>query len=33
VKDVNGKIFTRKINATAHPQGAPNITYKSQGEG
>ena len=33
VKDVEGNIFTRKINATAHPEGAPNITYKSQGEG
>lgn len=33
IKDINGKIFIRKINATAHPQGAPNITYKSQGEG
>lgn len=33
VKDNKGQIFTRKINATAHPAGAPNITYKSQGEG
>lgn len=33
VKDIDGNIFTRKINATSHPAGAPNVSYKSQGEG
>ena len=33
IKTASGKAFIRCINATAHPEGAPNITYKSQGEG
>lgn len=33
IKTSNGKSYMRCINATAHPAGAPNITYKSQNEG
>ena len=33
IKTASGKAFIRCINPTAHPEGAPNITYKSQGEG
>lgn len=33
IKTASGKAFIRCINATAHPTGAPNTTYKSQGEG
>ena len=33
IKTSNGKSYMRCINATAHPAGAPNISYKSQNEG
>ena len=33
IKTSTGKSYMRCINATAHPAGAPNITYKSQNEG
>ena len=33
IKTSTGKSYMRCINATAHPAGAPNISYKSQNEG
>lgn len=33
ILSADGIIYTRRINATAHPSTAPRVSYKSQGEG